>query len=86
MSFGGFGPFVVQNISPLMPADLPPCPHLPAPRAGLDWRTLHIHRGDVRGGNFYHDCLEYAHALWHLCVLAGSICHFFCMLLYVLPD
>ena len=43
---------------------LPPCPHLPAPRAGLDWRALHIHREDVRGGEFYHDCLEYAHALW----------------------
>ena len=47
-----------------MPPVLPPCPHLPAPRAGLDWRTLHIHREDARGAEFYHDCLEYAQALW----------------------
>ncbi len=43
---------------------LPPCPHLPPPRPGLDWRTLHVHREDVRGPEFYHDCLEYGHALW----------------------
>jgi hypothetical protein len=47
-----------------MSRELPPCPYLPAPRPGLDWRTLHIHREDVRGGEFYHDCLEYAQALW----------------------
>jgi hemolysin III len=28
---------------------------------------------------------RYAHAVWHLFVLAGSICHFFCILLYTLP-
>ncbi len=28
--------------------------------------------------------LPYNHAIWHLFVLAGSICHFFCFLLYVL--
>ena len=43
---------------------LPTCPHLPAPRPGLDWRMLHVHREDVRGPAFYHDCLEYGHALW----------------------
>jgi hypothetical protein len=43
---------------------LPSCPHLPPPRAALDWRTLHVHREDVRGEEFYHDCLEYAHSLW----------------------
>ena len=43
---------------------LPPCPFLPAPRVGLDWRTLHVHREDARGAEFYHDCLEYAQALW----------------------
>ena len=47
-----------------MPSVPPPCPHLPAPRAGLDWRALHIHREDARGAEYYHDCLEYAHALW----------------------
>ena len=42
---------------------LPPCPHLPVPRAGLDWQTLHAHRETDRGAEFYQDCLEYGHAL-----------------------
>ena len=29
--------------------------------------------------------LRYHHAIWHLFVLAGSICHFFSVLIYVLP-
>jgi hemolysin III len=29
--------------------------------------------------------LKYHHAIWHLFVLAGSICHFFSVLKYVLP-
>jgi hypothetical protein len=52
---------------------LPPCPHLPPPRPGLNWRTLHVHREDVRGGEFYHDCLEYAHALWQRGLAARTI-------------
>jgi hypothetical protein len=52
---------------------LPSCPHLPAPRPGLDWRTLHVHREDVRGEAFYHDCLEYAHALWQRGLAARAI-------------
>jgi len=43
---------------------LPPCPHLPAPRPGLDWRTLHAFRDADRGAEFYLACLEYGHALW----------------------
>jgi hypothetical protein len=42
----------------------PPCPHLPAPRAGLDWRALHAFRATDRGEEFYFACLEYGHALW----------------------
>jgi hemolysin III len=34
---------------------------------------------------FVWDLLPFNHAIWHLFVLAGSICHFFCVLLYVLP-
>ena len=56
-----------------MNAVLPPCPFLPAPRSGLDWRTLHVHREDVRGAEFYHDCLEYAHALWQRGLAARAI-------------
>lgn len=29
--------------------------------------------------------LPFSHAIWHLFVLGGSICHFFAFLLYVLP-
>jgi len=46
-----------------MPA-LAPCPHLPAPRAGLDWRALHAYRDTARGGDFYLACLEYGQTLW----------------------
>jgi hypothetical protein len=47
-----------------MSSALPPCPHLPRPREGLDWRALHSFRESDRGGDFYHACLEYGHALW----------------------
>lgn len=30
--------------------------------------------------------IKYFHAIWHLFVLGGSICHFFAILLYVLPE
>ncbi len=30
--------------------------------------------------------MPYNHAVWHLFVLGGSICHFFAVLLYVLPS
>lgn len=29
--------------------------------------------------------LPYGHAVWHLFVMAGSVCHFFAVLLYVIP-
>lgn len=47
-----------------MPLPLPPCPHLPAPRPGLDWRALHAYRETDRGADFYFACLEYGHSLW----------------------
>lgn len=47
-----------------MPLAFPPCPHLPAPREGLDWRRLHAFREQHRGAEFYLACLEYGHALW----------------------
>ena len=45
-------------------SSLPPCPHLPLPRAGLDWRLLHGFRDQHRGAEFYVACLEYGHSLW----------------------
>lgn len=52
---------------------------------GLSWL--------VAGGLFYSlgtifylwEKLPYSHVIWHLFVMAGSICHFFSILLYVIP-
>ena len=52
---------------------LPSCPHLPAARPGLDWRTLHAHRAAPRGAAFYFACLEYAQALWSRGLAARAI-------------
>ncbi len=52
---------------------LPPCPNLPAPRAGLDWQVLHAFRERERGGEFYVACLEYGHALWQRGFAARAI-------------
>ncbi len=41
-----------------------PCPYLPAPRPGLDWRSLHAYRESERGPAFYFACLEYGQTLW----------------------
>ena len=57
---------------PLMPALLP-CPYLPPPRAGLDWRSLHLFRATDRGAEFYQMCLEYGHALWQRGLAARAI-------------
>jgi hypothetical protein len=52
---------------------LPPCPHLPPPRPGLDWRTLNAFAEGERGERFYDACLEYAHALWQRKYAARAI-------------
>jgi hemolysin III len=48
----------------------------------------------IVGGGFFYSIgiifylwsnLRYGHAVWHVFVLAGSICHFFAILLHVLP-
>lgn len=47
-----------------MAVALPPCPHLPACRPGLDWKALNGFEKDDRGAEFYHACLEYGQSLW----------------------
>jgi hypothetical protein len=47
-----------------MSTPLPPCPYLPTPRPGLDWRALHSFRDRDRGAEFYLACLEYGQTLW----------------------
>lgn len=55
------------------------------PTAGLIWLAI----GGVlyTGGTIFYvkKRVKYFHVIWHGFVLAGSICHFFCVLLYVLP-
>jgi hemolysin III len=55
------------------------------PAGGLVW----IFTGGVAytaGVVFYlWEHLPFNHAIWHLFVLAGSVCHFFAVLLYVVP-
>lgn len=53
------------------------------PGAALVW----LFAGGVAytaGTLFYHRKIPYAHALWHVFVLAGSVCHFVAIGLYVL--
>lgn len=56
------------------------------PKAGLWW----LAGGGLAytgGAVFYAmKSVKYTHAVWHLFVLGGSICHFFAILLYVLPQ
>ncbi len=56
-----------------MSTAFPPCPFLPVPRAGLDWRTLHAFRGEARGADFYFACLEYGNAIWQRGFAARSL-------------
>ena len=73
----GMGWLVIVAIKPLV-ATIPP--------GGIAWL--------VAGGLFYSlgvifyvwKQLPFNHAVWHLFVLAGSVCHFLAILLYVLPE
>jgi hypothetical protein len=56
-----------------MNSALPPCPYLPMPRGGLDWRSLHVYRDGERGADFYFGCLEYGHALWQRGLAARAL-------------
>jgi len=57
------------------------------PRAGLLWLVLGglCYTGGVP---FYlmDEKFPYFHGVWHLFVLAGSICHFFAVLWYIIPQ
>ena len=75
-SYIGTGWLAVVAIKPLLDT---------MPTGGLIWLGA--------GGLFYTGGvvfyawkkLPFNHAIWHLFVLAGSVCHFFCLLYYVLP-
>jgi len=77
IAYLGMGWLIVAAFKPLV-ASLPP--------GGLAWI--------IAGGLFYTlgvvfyvtKRITFNHMIWHLFVLAGSICHFFAMLFYVLPE
>ena len=52
------------------------------PRPGVIWLAAGglCYTGGVL---FYARKQPFSHAIWHLCVLAGSLCHFFSIFLYV---
>ncbi len=76
IAYLGMGWLIVAALKPLAAA---------LPLGGMIWLAL----GGVLytlGVVFYViRRIPYNHAIWHLFVLAGSISHFFAMLLYVLP-
>ena len=72
----GMGWLVIIAVKPLLSA---------IPVGGLIWLGI----GGVTytlGVVFYAwESMPFNHAIWHLFVLGGSVCHFFCVLFYVLP-
>jgi len=77
LSYVGMGWLIVLALKPLLQA---------LPIGGIIW----IGAGGIAytfGILFYASKkIPYNHAIWHLFVLGGSTCHFFAMLLYVLPS
>ena len=72
----GMGWLAIVAIDPLWQALAP---------GGLAW--LFAGGLSYTGGVIFYSMnrVRFAHMLWHLCVLGGSICHFFFVLLYVIP-
>jgi hemolysin III len=55
------------------------------PTGGLLWMFAGGMAYTVGVAFYLWDRLPFNHAIWHLFVLAGSVCHFFLVLFYVLP-
>ena len=55
------------------------------PRGGLLWLLAGGLCYTVGAVFYLWKKLPYHHAIWHLFVLGGSVCHYFAILLYVLP-
>lgn len=76
VTYVGMGWMVIIAFKPLLSA---------VPVGGMVWLCV----GGLTytlGVIFYlWDRVPFNHAIWHLFVLGGSVCHFFCMLFYVLP-
>ena len=72
----GMGWIIVVALKPLL-AVIPP--------AGFAWLIAGGVAYTAGVAFFVWDRLPFNHAVWHLFVIAGSVCHFFAVLLYVLP-
>jgi len=55
------------------------------PKPGLLWLLIGGLFYSLGAGFYLWKKFPYHHAVWHLFVLAGSVCHYFAILLYVLP-
>ena len=75
LGYIGMGWIVVIAIKPLMDS---------LPAAGLAW--LVVGGGLYTLGTVFYlwRLMPFHHAVWHLFVLAGTVCHFFCVLFYVM--
>ncbi len=51
---------------------LPPCPHLPPAKPGMDWRAMNEWRGN-QGAEFYLTALTYAQTLWQRTLPARAL-------------
>lgn len=72
----GMGWMVIIAFKPLLSA---------VPVGGMIW--LGVGGLTYTLGVIFYLCkrIPFNHAIWHLFVLGGSVCHFFCILFYVLP-
>jgi hemolysin III len=72
----GMGWLVVIAVKPLLAN---------VPRPGLLWLLAGGLSYSVGAVFYLWKKLPYHHAVWHLFVLGGSVCHYFAILFYVLP-
>ncbi|MDP4143768.1 MAG: hemolysin III family protein [Bacillota bacterium] len=71
------GWIIVFDIKPLI---------LAMPRAGVIFLIIGGVLYTLGSLLFLFDKIPFNHAIWHLFVLGGSVCHFFCILIYLLPN
>jgi len=76
LAYLGMGWIIVVAIGPLVEK---------LPLGGLLWLVAGGLTYTVGAGFYLWKSLPYSHAVWHLFVLTGSLCHFFAVLFYVIP-
>jgi hemolysin III len=74
LTYLAMGWMVIATIVPLLKA---------LPVAGIIWLAIGGACYTLGTGFYLWQRLKFAHAIWHLFVLAGSICHFFGILFFV---